>query len=177
MSSNPIDVDDRMAERCEYLTFFVRGEEYAVGLRRVREVIAFNKITRIPHMPPALRGVTGFRGEVVPVLDLAIKFHGIETAVDPKLCASLMLVETVIDGRPRVLGLITEAVGQVLALTDADVVPPPSFGAPIRTEFLAGRGRVGTKFALLLDIDRLLTFDELLSAQLAEPLAVTDAAV
>jgi len=175
MSSNPTDVDDRIAARCEYLTFYVRGEEYAVGLRRVREVIAFDKITRIPDMPPALRGVTSLRGEVVPVLDLATKFHGLETAVDARTC--IVLVETVVDSQPRVLGLITEAVGQVLALTEADVVPPPSFGAPIRTELLAGRGRVGTKFALLLDIDRLLTLDELLSAQLAEPLAVTDAAV
>jgi purine-binding chemotaxis protein CheW len=164
MNSKPTERDD---ERLEYLTFFVQHEEYAVGLRRVREVIPFDAITRIPHMPPALRGVTNLRGQVVPVLDLSVKFHGTETAADGRTC--IVLVESVIDGAPTVLGLITEAVGQVLALTEAEVVPPPSFGAPIRTEFLAGMGRVGKKFALLLDIDRLLCSDELLSATLAEP--------
>jgi purine-binding chemotaxis protein CheW len=168
MSSKRTELDDRFADRNEYLTFFVRGEEYAVRLRRVREVIPIDTITRIPHMPPALRGVTNLRGQVVPVLDLAIKFHGSETTVDARTC--IVLVESVIDGVPTLLGLMTEAVGQVLALTDADVVPAPNFGAPIRTEFLSGMGRVGKKFALLLEIDRLLVIDELLSAQLAEPI-------
>ena len=167
MNSKPTELDDGRDARAEYLTFFVRDEEYAVGLRRVREVIPFDTITRIPHMPPALRGVTNLRGQVVPVLDMSIKFHGIETAVDARTC--IVLVESIVDGEPAVLGLLTEAVGQVLALTDGDIVAPPSFGVPIRTEFLAGMGRVGKKFALLLDIDRLLALDELLSARLAEP--------
>ncbi len=154
------------SERTEYLTFFVRGAEYAIRLPRVREVVAFDTITRIPHLPPALRGVTNLRGQVVPVLDLASKFHGNETVVDTRTC--VVIVETVIDGVLTTLGLITDAVGQVLALTDADVTPPPSFGAPIRTEFLAGMGRVGRQFALLLQIDHLLSRDELLSARLAE---------
>ena len=154
------------SERTEYLTFFVRGAEYAVRLPRVREVVAFDTITRIPRLPPALRGVTNLRGQVVPVLDLASKFHGNETVVDTRTC--VVIVETVIDGVLTTLGLITDAVGQVLALTESDVLPPPSFGAPIRTEFLAGMGRVGRQFALLLEIDHLLSRDELLSARLAE---------
>jgi purine-binding chemotaxis protein CheW len=166
MSSKPTEVDDD-GERTEYLTFFVRAEEYAVGLRRVREVIPLDAITRIPHMPPALRGVTNLRGQVVPVLDLSIKFHGVETKDDARTC--IVLVECVIEGAPTVLGLLTEAVGQVLAVTDADIVQPTTFGTPIRPEFLAGMGRVGKKFALLLDIDRLLALDELLSARIAEP--------
>lgn len=157
-----------MSDRTEYLTFFVRGEEYAIGLRRVREVIAFDEITRIPHMPPAIRGVTNVRGQVVPVIDLAIKLHGSETIPDSRTC--VVLVETIVDGAPTCLGLITETVGQVLALTAEDVMPPPSFGVPIRTEFLAGMGRSGKRFALLLEIDRLLAFEELLSERLAEPI-------
>lgn len=161
-----------MSERTEYLTFFVRGEEYAIGLRRVREVITFDAITRIPHMPPAVRGVTNVRGQVVPVLDLAIKFHGQPTVPDSRTC--IVLVESVVDGAPTTLGLITETVGQVLALAEGEVLPPPSFGTPIRTEFLAGMGRAGKKFALFLEIDRLLEVDELLSARLAEPNHVAD---
>ena len=161
-----------MSERTEYLTFFVRGEEYAIGLRRVREVITFETITRIPHMPPAIRGVTNVRGQVVPVIDLGIKFHGSQTVHDARRC--VVLVETVIDGAPTLLGLMTEAIGQVLPLTEDDVLPPPSFGVPIRTEFVAGMGRVAKKFALLLELDRLLAVDELLSARLAEPVNAAD---
>jgi purine-binding chemotaxis protein CheW len=173
MSSSASEIDEG---RVEYLTFFIEGEEYAISLRRVREVIPYDTITRVPQMPPALRGVTNLRGQVVPVVDLATKFHGVETPIDRRTC--IVLVETVLDGAPSTLGLMTERIGQVLALTRADVVPPPSFGAPIRTEFLAGMGRVGSKFALLLDTDRLLTTAELLSVELgaATPAAAPGAA-
>jgi purine-binding chemotaxis protein CheW len=156
----------------EYLTFFIDGDEYAIALRRVREVIPYDTVTRVPQMPPALRGVTNLRGQVVPVVDLATKFHGVETPIDRRTC--IVLVETTLDGATTTLGLVTERVGQVLALADADVVPPPGFGAPIRAEFLCGMGRVGSKFALLLDTDRLLTTAELLSSALAAPPRVTD---
>jgi len=170
MSSSATDLDEG---RLEYLTFFINGEEYAITLRRVREVIPYDTVTRVPQMPPALRGVTNLRGQVVPVVDLATKFHGNATAVDKRTC--IVLVEAVLDGQPITLGLVTERVGQVLALTAADVVPPPSFGGPIRTEFLSGMGKVGSKFALLLDTDRLLTSDELLSPALAAPSEHDDA--
>jgi purine-binding chemotaxis protein CheW len=156
--------------RHEFLTFFVQGEEYAVPLRRVREVIPYDTVTRVPQLPPAIRGVTNLRGSVVPVIDLAIKLLGIETPVDRRTC--IVLVELAGEGDARTpMGLMTEAVGQVLALAPADVVPPPSFGAPVRTEFLQGMGRLGKKFALLLEIDRLLRADELLSTlpAVAEP--------
>jgi purine-binding chemotaxis protein CheW len=166
MISSATDHDD---DRVEYLTFFIDGDEYAIALRRVREVIPYDTVTRVPQMPPALRGVTNLRGQVVPVVDLATKFRGVETAVDRRTC--IVLVETALDGAPAMLGLVTEQVGQVLALGAAEVVPPPSFGAPIRTEFLAGMGRIGGKFALLLDTDRLLTTAELLSTALAAPVA------
>ena len=152
--------------RLEHLTFFIRGEEYAVDLHRVREVIEYDTVTKVPQLPPAVRGVTNLRGAVVPVVDLAIKFHGAETAIDRRTC--IVLVEPQIEGGPGVIGLITEAVGQVLSLGADEIADPPTFAAPIRTEFLRGMGRVGKKFALILDIDRLLTVDELLSTVLAE---------
>jgi purine-binding chemotaxis protein CheW len=149
----------------EYLTFFVQGEEYALGLTRVREVIPFDTITRVPQLPPAIVGVTNLRGAVVPVLDLARKLFGIETEVDKRTC--IVLVEVGEAAGAATIGIMTEAVGQVLALAAADIAPPPSFGAPIRVEFLRGMGKVGKKFALLLDVERLLTIDELRSSELA----------
>jgi len=158
--------------RLEHLTFFIGGEEYAVDLHRVREVIRYDTVTRVPQLPPAIRGVTNLRGRVVPVVDLVTKFHGRDTAVDGRTC--IVLVEPRVDGGPPVLGLITEAVGQVLALAAADIAAPPVFAAPIRVEFLRGMARVGKKFALVLDIDRLLAPAELMSSALAqdEPTAV-----
>jgi purine-binding chemotaxis protein CheW len=149
----------------EFLTFFVEAEEYAVPLGRVREVIPFEQVTRVPKMAPALRGVTSLRGQVVPVVDLRTKFHGKETDVGKRTC--IVLVETVLDGAPVTLGLLTEAVGQVLALGAADVVPPPELATPVRAEFLDGLGRIDGRFALLLRLDRLLDRIELLSPALA----------
>lgn len=151
-------------EVAEYLTFFVQGEEYALGLTRVREVIPFDTITRVPQLPAAIIGVTNLRGAVVPVLDMSMKLCGTPTPVDRRTC--IVLVEVGEASGTATIGIMTEAVGQVLALGKDDIVPPPSFGAPIRIEFLLGMGQVGKKFALLLDVDRLLTMDELRSADL-----------
>jgi len=165
VTSNPSD---------EYLTFFVKGEEYALGLTRVCEVIPFDTITRVPQLPPAIIGVTNLRGAVVPVLDLSIKLFGDATPVDARTC--IVLVELAAEAGTSTIGIMTEAVGQVLALAADDISPPPSFGTPIRVEFLRGMGKVGKKFALLLDVERLLTYEELRSPQLASELATEAAA-
>jgi purine-binding chemotaxis protein CheW len=162
----------------EYLTFFVKGEEYALGLTRVREVIQFDTITRVPQLPPAIVGVTNLRGAVVPVLDLSIKLFGDATPVDTRTC--IVLVELAESAGTSTIGIMTEAVGQVLSLGADEIMEPPSFGTPIRVEFLRGMGKVGKKFALLLDIERLLTYDELRSPELASEAveeAAADAAV
>lgn len=156
--------DSRREElRVEYLTFFVEGEEYAVPLMRVREVMPYETLTRVPQLPRAIRGVTNLRGSVVPVIDLACKLLGGETPVNHRTC--VVLVEVLTEAGATALGLMTEAVGQVLALAAHEVLPPPSFGAPVRTEHLLGLGLVGKKFAMLLDIDALLAPDELLAAE------------
>ncbi len=164
--------------RTELLTFFVQGEEYAVPLTRVREVIPYDTVTRVPQLPPAIRGVTNLRGSVVPVVDLAIKLLGVETPIDKRTCIVLVELAGETGGASVAMGLMTERVGQVLALAAEDLVPPPDFGAPVRPEFLQGMGRLGKKFALLLDIDRLLSAEELLTPEVAaaEADAATDAA-
>jgi purine-binding chemotaxis protein CheW len=145
----------------QYLTFFINGEEYAVGLDHVREVIPYDTVTRVPGMPRTVRGVTNLRGSVVPVVDLAIKFRLPEIPVTARTC--IVLVEVKFDGAPSLIGLLTEEVGQVLALAASDVVPPPTFGAPIHTTYLAGMAQVNKKFALVLDTERVLSRSELLT--------------
>ena len=152
----------REEARAEYLTFFVEGEEYAVPLMRVREVMPYETLTRVPQLPRAIRGVTNLRGNIVAVVDLARKLLDGETPVTARTC--IVMVDVLTESGPAALGLMTEAVGQVLALAAHEILPPPSFGAPVRTEHLLGLGLVGKKFALLLDLDALLATDELLAA-------------
>src|ERR1700742_4448424 len=98
-------------ERQEYLTFFLSGEEYATAILRVKEVIEYTTVTRVPAMPVCIRGVINLRGNVVPVVDLAVKFGGSETAVTSRTCIVILELET--DGERAVMGLIADAVGQV----------------------------------------------------------------
>src|SRR5688572_3410248 len=113
----------------EYLTFFIGGEEYAISLLRIREVISYGVVTRVPGMPAQIRGVTNLRGNVVPVVDLALKFRLPEARITARSC--IVLVELVVGGTTTLVGLVTERVGQVLDLAEGELVPAPDFGAPV----------------------------------------------
>lgn len=168
MTSSPSEQSSGFGAMTEYLTFFIAGEEYAVNLTHVREVIPYETVTRVPGMPDAIRGVTNLRGSVVPVIDLAVKFRLPEIPVSARTC--IVLVEATIDGNRVPMGLMTEEVGQVLALGRGELLAPPSFGAPVRTDFLVGMAQVGKKFALVLDIERALSPKELLTNEVLEVL-------
>ncbi|HVY27888.1 MAG TPA: chemotaxis protein CheW [Polyangiaceae bacterium] len=145
----------------EYLTFFIAGVEYAVSLDYVREVIPYDTVTRVPGMPSTVRGVTNLRGSVVPVIDLAIKFRLPAIEVTSRTC--IVLVDAQVGGNSLLLGLLTEEVGQVLAVDVKELLPPPAFGTPIHNDYLAYMLPIAKKFALVLDIQRTLSQDELLS--------------
>lgn len=160
MSFSPSDQGAPLAASREYLTFFIAGEEYALSLEHVREVIPYDTVTRVPGMPEAVRGVTNLRGSVVPVIDLALQFRLGEIPVTKRTC--IVLVDAVLYEQSTLLGLMTEEVGQVLALAPDALLAPPSFGAPVRSDFLLGMAQVGKKFALVLDIQRVIAPGELL---------------
>jgi purine-binding chemotaxis protein CheW len=151
------------AEISEYLTFFIAEIEYAVSLDYVREVIPYDTVTRVPGMPETVRGVTNLRGSVVPVIDLALKFKLPRIEITQRTC--IVLVETPFGGNVLLLGLLTEEVGQVMGIDRNDLLAPPSFGTPVHTDYLEGMLPLGKKFALALDITRVLSQDELLSSQ------------
>lgn len=142
----------------QYLTFRMAGEEYAISILRVREIIQLDVVTRVPSAPAWIRGVVNLRGSVVPVVDLAVKF-GMEAGVITRWTC-LVIVEARVSGESIVTGLLADAVSQVMELGDDDVEPPPSFGTVIGGEHLLGMARQGNRFALLLDIDRILSQDE-----------------
>jgi purine-binding chemotaxis protein CheW len=145
----------------EYLTFFIAEVEYAVSLDYVREVIPYDTVTRVPGMPDTVRGVTNLRGSVVPVIDLAIKFKLPPIEVTSRTC--IVLVDTKLGDTSMLLGLLTEEVGQVLAMDRSQLLPPPPFGTPVHNDYLEGMLPLGKKFALVLDINHALSQDEILA--------------
>lgn len=153
-------------ESAQYLTFFLAGEEYAAGILRVREILQYEPVTRIPTAPPWIRGVMNLRGSVVPVVDLALKLGLPETAVTKWTC--VLIVEVELEGQRAVMGVMADEVTEVIDLRPEDIEPPPPFGTRVRVDYLLGMGKVpGKKFVLLLDLDRVLSTAELLSAAAA----------
>lgn len=144
----------------QYLTFFLAGEEYGIGILRAREILAYQTLTRVPATPPWIRGVMNLRGNVVPVLDLAIKFGMDATPVTDRTCA--IIVEVDCDGEATPMGILADSVHQVVALPPAAIAPPPAFGTRADVGFLAGMGSVEERFVLLLNVDRVLSGETLL---------------
>ncbi len=145
----------------QFLSFQLAGEEYAVEIFRVREIIEYGVVTHVPMTPPWIRGVINLRGGVVAVIDLAVRFGLPAAEVTPRTC--IVIVEAQLGGTATPMGIVADAVSQVMDLRTEDIEPPPAFGARIRLEFLLGMARTDKKFALLLDIDRILSSDELLT--------------
>ena len=139
----------------QYLSFQLAGEEFAFGILRVKEILEYDTLTRVPNAPPAVRGVINLRGAVVPVLDLAMLFNLPPTAVTKRSC--VIIVEVQVDGQEIVMGILADAVNQVIDLAPESIEPTPAFGSRVRVEYLVGMGKVDArKFVLILDIDRLL---------------------
>lgn len=157
----------------QYLTFCLAGEEYAIGILRVKEIIEYDVVTKVPRMPPWIRGVINLRGSVVPVVDLAIKF-GMEPSPQTKL-SCIIILEVELAAEASVLGIICDSVSQVVELGVNDIETPPAFGTRVETEYLLGMGKLGKKFALILDIDRVLTTDEIITSAAVVAAATTEA--
>jgi purine-binding chemotaxis protein CheW len=148
----------------QYLSFILAGEEYALGILQVKEIIEYDTVTRVPGTPSWVRGVFNLRGSVVPVVDLAVKLGMAPSVLSRWSC--IVVVEVKLGQERIVLGLLADSIGQVMELEPGAVMPPPSFGTPIHVDYLLGMGRVGTgkKFVLLLDIDHVLSTQEVLAA-------------
>ncbi|WP_437899341.1 chemotaxis protein CheW [Sorangium sp. So ce124] len=146
----------------QYISFFVGGDELAVDILRAREIVEITAITRVPRMPQAVLGVLNLRGRVIPVIDLAVRL-GLPASVSTRQ-SCILIVETEFDGELTRMGLFIDAVGDVVDLDAAAIEPPPPFGTRARLDHLLGLGKVGDRLLLLLDIDRILSPEELFAA-------------
>lgn len=143
----------------QYLTFSLSGEMFAIAILGVKEIIEFGNLTEIPMMPPFIRGVINLRGSVVPVVDLSARFGNHKTEVGRRTC---IVILEVLDGEMNHdIGVMVDAVSEVLEIPASEIEPPPAFGARIRTDFISGMGKVGGKFVIILNINNILSVDEL----------------
>ena len=147
------------AAPAQYLTFSLGGEMFAVGILHVKEIIEYGHLTEIPMMPSFIRGVINLRGSVVPVIDLSARFGGQPTALGRRTC--IVIVEVQDDDLRHDIGIMVDAVSEVLDIPNSEIEPPPSFGAKIRAEFIYGMGKVQGKFVIILNIDKVLSVEEI----------------
>lgn len=145
----------------QYLTFVVAGEVFAVPISAVKEIIEYRQPTDVPMMPSFMRGVINLRGRVVPVIDLSARFGRGKGETTRRSC--IVIVEIHHQDEEHVIGVAVDAVNAVLDIADADIEPPPTFGAKLRADFISGMGKVAEKFVIILEIDKVLSVDELSS--------------
>lgn len=156
-------MDEKIDEINQYLTFTLGNEDFGLDIGKVREVLDYTTITRVPRMPEYLSGVINLRGNVVPVIDLRYKLGmgAIEQTVD----TCIVIVEIMIDDEIIHVGAIADSVKEVIDLDPSQISPPPKLGTRINNEFIKSMGSQGEKFLMILDIDKILTADQLDIAQ------------
>jgi purine-binding chemotaxis protein CheW len=144
----------------QHLTFMIGGEEYAISLLKVREIIEYDTVTEIPKTPEWIRGVINLRGSVLPVIDLAVKFRQAPSVAGKLTC--IVITEVECEGEATVMGIMADAVRQVIDLKPQEIEQPPAFGTRVKVDYLLGMARSGKKFCLILDTEKVLSTDELL---------------
>lgn len=156
-------------EQQQYLTFMLRGEVFAIGILAIKEIIEYGKLTEVPRMPEFIRGVINLRGAVVPVVDLAARFGKDTTDVGRRTC--IVIIEVANGDDTQVIGVMVDAVNAVVEIPQSEIEAAPSFGAKIRADFIQGMGKLDGNFVIILNVNKVLSADELEVARQAGELA------
>jgi len=158
-----------ITESRQYLTLSLTDEIFAVDVAKVREILEFTSITKVPQTPEYMRGVINLRGSVVPVMDMRLKFGLAETERTVNTC--IIVVEIAAGADTLVLGMLADSVQEVFELEPENIEPAPRIGMKLDTSFIMGMGKHGDTFIIILDIDRVFSSDDL--SGIAEPDRVT----
>jgi len=148
-----------ITEATQYLSFVLGEEVFALEISKVREVLDFTTITKVPRTPDFMRGVINLRGSVVPVVDLRLKFGMAMTEKTVNTC--IIIAEIDIEGESTVLGALADSVQEVFELEPDQIEPAPKIGTQLNTDFIRGMGKREDGFVIILDIDRIFSSDEL----------------
>jgi purine-binding chemotaxis protein CheW len=146
-------------ETTQYLTFKLEDEVFALDISKVREVLDFTDITKIPRTPDFMMGVINLRGSVVPVVDMRLKFGMSATEKTVNTC--IIITEISIEGEIEKLGVLADSVQEVLDLEPEQIEPVPKIGTRLKTEFIRGIGKRDNHFVVILDIDKVFSANEL----------------
>ena len=146
-------------EHRQYLTFMLGKEIFAVSILRIKEIIEYGQLTTVPMMPEFIRGVINLRGAVVPVMDLMARFGQDSSALSKRTCVVILEIE--LEGETQDVGILVDAVNEVLEIAGSEVEPAPRFGTNIRADFISGMGKVGGKFVIILDLNRVVSTEQL----------------
>jgi len=156
-------------EMTQYLTFKLDEEIFALDISKVREVLDFTTVTKVPRTPEFMRGVINLRGSVVPVVDLRLKFGMSRTEKTVNTC--IIIVEVAVDEETTILGVLADSVQEVMDLGPEQIEPAPKIGTRLNTAFIKGMGKRDNKFIILLDIDKIFSTDELALVQTGQAAA------
>ncbi len=160
MNAAPVITTDaaHRARATKYLTFVLGQESYGVDVLKIREIIRLVDITAVPQMPAYVRGVINLRGKIVPVVDLRIKF-GLEHAEATERTCIVVVQVKLPSGTISLMGLIVDAVEEVLNITEGDIEETPDFGTAIETDYILGMAKVKGAVKTILDIDQVVSAD------------------
>lgn len=152
------------AEGLQYLTFILAGESYGIDILKVQEIRGWVPVTKVPNAPSFVRGVMNLRGAIVPVIDLRLRF-GLESVEYTK--TTVVIVVTVRSEQGgRIVGMVVDGVSDVLNINNAsEIKDPPDFGTAVNTEFISGLVTIEAGMVMLLDVDRLLSIEEMFAVE------------
>lgn len=149
----------------QYLTFYVGEEMFAMGILAIREIIEYHALTEVPLVPPLIRGVINLRGSVVPVVDLAVRFERAPRPNSKRTCIVVVETEhhdaTLEATSHQKMGVVVDAVSEVLEIAPQAIEPAPEFGTRLRPDFIQGMAQINQQFVVVLDIDRILWLPEI----------------
>jgi purine-binding chemotaxis protein CheW len=169
---NDVTIDAGQAQ--QYLTFALGEEMYAIDIRGIKEIIEYGGLTTVPMMPAFIRGVINLRGAVVPVVDLSVRFGRQPTVLGRRTC--IVIIEVGGDAGWQDIGVVVDAVSEVLEIAASSIEPPPSFGTHIRSEFISGMALVDARFTILLEVGRVFNVAEMATLAEATGASVQEAA-
>jgi len=149
----------KITESRQYLTFKLGDEVFGIDVAKVREVLDFTTITKVPRTPDFMSGVINLRGNVVPVVDLRLCFEMSKTEKTVNTC--IVVVEVMLEGESTIIGALADSVEEVIDLEPDQIEPAPKIGVQIRTDFIQGMGKRDAQFIMILDIDRVFSAEQL----------------
>lgn len=149
----------KVAEDSQFLTFLSGSEVFGIGILRIKEIKEYSTVTTIPMMPEYVKGVINLRGNVVPIIDLSVRFGRGKSTISKRSC--VIIVEVEHEDESIEIGILVDAVNEVVDIPGTAIEPAPTFGAKIRIDFIQGIGKLENQFVILLNVNRVLSINEL----------------